>query len=151
MANVDGDELLLAMPVANYWNDPALPNPGLATPAALAMKISGLIVPSRIVFPPLTIIWDDTKHIEKRVEMGVEYWKCKWCGLNKKHCNAVKALAHVCKEFGNTSMIQFIPLPFRWYTSSGITILVIASKRGSFRSQMLLPSLLWLLPTTERH
>ena len=73
MANVDGEESLLATPVADYWPGSTLPNIGLATPAASAMEISGLTMPSDIVLPPLTIIRDDTEHIEKRVEMGVEY------------------------------------------------------------------------------
>ena len=60
-----------------------------------------MTVPSETVLAPLTTIWDDTEHIEKRAEMGVEYWKYNWCGLNKKYFNAVKSLVHVCKEFGN--------------------------------------------------
>ena len=111
MTKVDEDESLLAMPVADYVRDSALPNP---------MEISVLIVPSEIVLPSLTIIWDDTKHIEKRVEMGIEYWECKGCGLSKKCINVIKALAHVCKEFGNHQHVSICtanipPVYLKWY------------------------------------
>ena len=59
--------------MAGYGPDPALPNLGLPTPAASSMKLSGLTVPSKIVLNSLTTIWDDTKHIKKRVDMGIEY------------------------------------------------------------------------------
>ena len=39
MANRDGDESSLATPVADDGPAPALPNPGLATPAASATEI----------------------------------------------------------------------------------------------------------------
>ena len=72
MANVNGDESSLATPVADHGPDPAMPNPGLASPDASAMEMYGLTVPSETVLAPLTTIWDDTEHIEKRVEMGIE-------------------------------------------------------------------------------
>ena len=75
--NVDEDESLLATPVADYWPDPALPNSGLAKLAASVMEISELTVSSEIVLPLLTIIWEETKHIEKMVDVDIEYRKCK--------------------------------------------------------------------------
>ena len=77
MTNLYGDESSLVMPTTNFVPVPALPIPGLRTPTSLAVVMSGLTVPSKIVLTPLTTIWDDIEHIEQRVEMGLEYWKSK--------------------------------------------------------------------------
>ena len=65
----------LLVTLADYEADPELPNLGLATRPASTMEMYGLTVPSKIVLIPLKTIWDDSKHIEKMVEMGAEYWK----------------------------------------------------------------------------
>ena len=50
---------------------------------------------------PLMAIWDDEEHIVKSIVDGIPIWKCKWCGKEHKHWNAVKALAYVSKIFGS--------------------------------------------------
>ena len=107
VATIDGDELSLATLVAD-GPDPALSNPELAIPAASAIEMSGLTVPSEMVLPPLTTKWDKTKYLEKRVHMGIEYRKCNQCGLSKKRFNAAKALLHVCKEFGKYQHVSIL-------------------------------------------
>lgn len=60
--------------MANVVPNSELLNPGLGTPAALAIcRISGFIGSTVIVLPPLMTIWDNTTHIQTRSEMGIEY------------------------------------------------------------------------------